>query len=68
MWQILFENANTSEMKVVSSLLIDGNLFISLTIYNGRSYKIKYMNIFSAQHMKLIKMLLRLVAILDDKM
>ena len=39
MYQISLENANTSEMTVISSLLLKLVLF-PLMIYNGRSYKI----------------------------
>ena len=55
MYQISFENANTSEMEVISSLLIDDISFYCLIIYNGRNYKNKYMNLIPLQLMKPIK-------------
>ena len=53
MYQISLEDANTSEMKVISSLLIKSR-FISLIIYNGRSYKTS-VNLISVLLMKPIK-------------
>ena len=39
MYQISLGNANTSEMEVISSLLIDDISLYFLIIYNGRNYK-----------------------------